>query len=69
MITNHFIQKLFQKTIGQNVGNAFCPVSKMSVESMGGPIQHAYNGKIYNLCCSGCIKAFDREAEKFSRML
>lgn len=47
------------------VGNKVCPV-------MGGPVdlntavKVIHNGKEYNLCCAGCLKAFQEDPEKYS---
>lgn len=53
-----------------NVGNKFCPVSKNQVDdgSMGEAVKFVYNGKIYNLCCSMCIKDFKKNPEKYSKI-
>lgn len=56
------------------VGNKICPVSKESVfqkdedNEMGEPVKFEYNGKIYNLCCSMCIKDFKKDPEKYSKI-
>lgn len=51
-----------------NIGNKLCPVSGNPVEdgSMGEAIKYVYNGKIYNLCCSMCVKDFKKNPEKYS---
>lgn len=47
-----------------DAGNKICPV-------MGGPIDeaskatYAYEGRIYNFCCAGCIEAFKKEPQKY----
>lgn len=51
-----------------NVGNKLCPVSGNTVDdgSMGEAVKYVYNGKIYNLCCSMCVKDFKKNPEKYS---
>jgi len=48
------------------VGNEICPVSGENVEATGGGIEHIYDGKIYNLCCAGCVDIFKKDPEKYS---
>lgn len=48
------------------VGNELCPVSGENVKSMGGGSVYEYNGKIYNLCCPGCVNMFEKDPEKYS---
>ena len=50
------------------VGNKHCPVSGGEVGRMGAPITYEYNGKVYNLCCPGCIKSFKNNPEKYSKI-
>ena len=56
------------------VGNKVCPVSGEKVPApgekgeMGGAAKYEYNGKIYNLCCSMCIKDFKKNPEKYSKI-
>ena len=50
------------------VGNKLCPVSKHKVGEMGPPVEISYNGKVYNLCCSMCVKDFLKDPEKFSKV-
>jgi len=52
------------------VGNKICPVSGNPVTgSMGDkPVQYEYKGKIYNLCCSGCLEEFKKNPEKYSKI-
>lgn len=50
------------------VGNKECPVSGEKIGSMGkGPVV-VYKGKAVELCCSGCIKAFAKDPEKFLKV-
>lgn len=57
-----------QTTEAVEVRNKICPVSGNSVDdpSMGGLIKHEYKGKIYNLCCEGCVSDFEKDPEKYS---
>ena len=50
------------------VGNKHCPVSGNKVGEMGPPIKVEYNGKVYNLCCSGCVSSFKSDPEKYSKI-
>ena len=52
------------------VGNKTCPVSGGPVTgSMGDkPVQYEYKGKIYNLCCPGCLEEFKKDPEKYSKI-
>lgn len=50
------------------VGNKICPVSKEDVFEMGEPFKYEYNGKIYNLCCKMCVKDFQADPEKYSKI-
>jgi YHS domain-containing protein len=52
------------------VGNKICPVSgeKITIESSMAPVTYEYKGKVYNLCCSGCVKAFAKDPEKYSKI-
>ena len=51
-----------------DVGNKVCPVSGNTIGVMGPGIQHVYKGKIYHLCCPGCIASFDSDPEKYSKI-
>jgi len=52
------------------VGNKICPVSKEPVTGAMSdkPVTIEYKGKIYNLCCPGCLKAFKNNPEKYSKI-
>lgn len=56
------------KSEAMNIGNTICPVSGESVEAMDKPYQVEYNGKVYNLCCEACAKAFKKNPEKYSKI-
>ena len=57
-----------------NVGNKICPVSGDKIPApgeksdMGEPVKYEYNEKIYNLCCSMCVKDFKKDPEKYSKI-
>lgn len=43
-----------------------CPVSGDAVGGdKGPPIEVAYNGKTYTLCCKSCIRKFNANPEKY----
>lgn len=50
------------------VGNKICPVSGENVTKMGGGVQYEYKGKIYNFCCAMCLKDFQKDPEKYSKI-
>ena len=47
------------------VGNSVCPVSGEKVGTMGPVVKYEYKGKIYNLCCEGCVSSFAKDPEKY----
>jgi len=61
---------LNQSTSSQpaDVGNTVCPVSGRPIGIMGPGVQEVYNGKIYHLCCGGCISTFESDPEKYSKI-
>jgi YHS domain-containing protein len=59
------------------VGNKICPVTGNPVDdgkmdetegSAKQVVKYEYNGKIYNLCCKMCIKDFQKDPEKYSKI-
>jgi len=53
------------------VGNKICPVSGNPVAGGGmgeAAVKFEYNGKIYNLCCTGCLEEFKKHPEKYSKI-
>ncbi len=55
-----------------NVGNKTCPVSgeEIGEESMKGQeVTVEYKGKVYNLCCPMCKKDFNKDPEKYIKIL
>ena len=64
-----------QSTKTVEVGNKICPVSGEKIPAPGEKgdmgteaVKYEYNGKIYNLCCSMCIKDFKKNPEKYSKI-
>jgi len=57
-----------EKSKAVEVGNQICPVSGSKVGEMGEVVKHEYKGKIYNLCCPACIKDFEKDPEKYSKI-
>ena len=51
-----------------DAGNKFCPVSGRPIGVMGPGVTVQYNGKIYHLCCGGCISTFNDNPEKYSKI-
>jgi len=51
------------------VGNTICPISKEKVGEMGDVVEYEYEGKIYNLCCTMCLKDFKKDPEKYIKMI
>lgn len=49
-------------------GNKVCPVSGKKVGEMGEGVTYEYNGKTYNLCCVACIRSFEKNPEKYSKI-
>ena len=50
------------------VGNKHCPVSGKEVGVMAPAFKYEYRGKVYNLCCPGCISTFNSNPEKYSKI-
>jgi YHS domain-containing protein len=51
------------------VGNTICPVSKKKVGEMGEVVEYEYNGKVYNFCCKACLKDFEKDPEKYVKIV
>ena len=57
-----------------DAGNKICPVSGEKIPvpgekgAMGEAVHYEYNGKIYNLCCSMCVRDFKKNPEKYSKI-
>ncbi len=52
-----------------DIGNKICPVSGNPVDSMGEAVTYTHEGKIYHLCCAGCIDKFKMELEYFIKKI
>lgn len=52
------------------VGNKVCPVSGRQITADAGmaPATYEYKGKVYRLCCGGCIALFKADPEKYSKI-
>jgi len=63
-------QESIQSTAVQpvDVGNKICPVSGRPIGVMGPGVQEEYKGKIYTLCCGGCIGIFESDPERYSKI-
>jgi YHS domain-containing protein len=48
----------------QQVGNKICPVTGEKIGEKD-KVTYEYKGKIYNLCCSGCIEEFKKDPNKY----
>jgi len=64
------LQAEVQNTAAQpvQVGNRICPVSGRPIGVMGPGVQEEYKGKIYTLCCGGCIGRFESDPEGYSKI-
>ena len=52
------------------VNNPICPVSGQKVGGAMGPVVHyEYKGKIYNFCCTMCLKDFQKDPEKYVKIV
>ncbi len=47
-----------------NVGNKICPIMGNKIPE-GHEITVEHKGKVYNLCCAGCIDKFKSDPEKY----
>lgn len=46
------------------VGNKICPVSGEEIKEEEA-YKFEYEGKVYNLCCSMCVKDFKKDPQKY----
>jgi len=46
-----------------------CPVSSDTLGEMGKPYVFVYNGQEVKLCCPGCRKDFDKDLEKYMKII
>ena len=51
------------------VGNKICPISGETVGAMGPVVKYEYKGKIYNLCCAGCLSTFKDDPGKYVKII
>lgn len=47
----------------------WCLVSGDALGGDGSTIDHVYKGRLVQLCCKGCIRAFDQDPEKYLAIL
>ena len=46
-----------------------CPVSGKPLGSMGDVYEHVHGTRLVRFCCAGCVKSFEKDAEKhFARL-
>ena len=45
-----------------------CPVSGEELGSMGTPLKMTVGDKAVFLCCKGCVKAFNKDPQKYLKM-
>lgn len=50
------------------IGNKICPVSGEEIKE-GEAYKFEYEGKIYNFCCSMCVKDFKKDPQKYIDIL
>jgi len=46
-----------------------CPISGDKLGEMGKPFTFVYKGQEVKLCCKGCKKDFDKEPEKYMKLI
>ena len=46
-----------------------CPVSGEKLGEMGSPYVFVYQGQEVKLCCSGCKKDFDKNPDKYLKLI
>ena len=52
------------------VPNKICPVSHEQVGKDGMvPYKVTYKGKVYHLCCKMCVKNFNKDPEKYVKIM
>jgi len=52
-----------------DVGNTKCLVSGDAIGSMGGGKSVEYKGKIYHFCCDDCPPVFNKDPDKYVKLL
>ncbi len=58
-----------EETKPMEVGNKMCPIDGKKIGEMGEPVKYEYKGMTYNLCCKMCIPEFEKNPEKFIKMM
>ena len=52
----------------KEVINSVCPVMGGKIKA-DTPFKAEYNGKIIGFCCEGCISAFEKDPEKYMKII
>jgi YHS domain-containing protein len=47
----------------------YCLVTGEKLGGMGDPVVKTYNGREVRFCCSGCVKAFEKDKDKWMKKL
>jgi YHS domain-containing protein len=48
----------------EDAGNTVCPVSGEKIDETA-KLTYEYKGKVYALCCQGCLEEFKKDPEKY----
>ena len=51
-------------TMAVNVGNVICPVRGEKINEKT-KVLYEHEGKVYNLCCAGCVDEFKKDPSKY----
>lgn len=62
-------KRRLEKIRKNEVGNKICPISGLDLEYEDHIVGHEYKGKIYNLCCEEGIAEFDKDPEKYKKIV
>ncbi len=46
-----------------------CVVTNQELGGMGKTVDHIYKSRLVRLCCKGCIKAFNKDPEKYLALI
>lgn len=46
-----------------------CPISEEELGAMGKPVKVTHDGTDVYLCCKKCVKEFDKDPAKFTKMV
>jgi YHS domain-containing protein len=52
---------------GMMINNKICPISGEDVGKKPAYVEH--DGKTYQLCCAMCVKDFNKDPEKYIKMI